>query len=127
MSLGRPACIRFYKTAPFLQAGIEDVSVVLQPASLFCFSAELYTDYKHAIPEAETDVVPPSCVNLQAAGVRCEDVLDCRGRRYSVTLRSVAHVAVDAEAAALPMYSEERQRRRAWWLSSIDEKHGARQ
>ena len=97
--------------------------VVLQPGSLFCFTGELYSDYKHEIPETAADVVPASCANAAAAGVRIGDVLDCSGCRYSVTLRSVAHVVIDAEQAELPMHTEERQRRRAWWLSSINEKN----
>lgn len=127
LSLGRPACIRFYKIAPHhQQTDPAELAVVLQPGSLFCFSGELYTNYTHAIPEAAADVVPSSCVNLEAAGSRVGDVLDCSGCRYSVTLRSVSHVAVDAESAELPMYLEERRRRRAWWLSSIDEKNDKR-
>jgi hypothetical protein len=51
------------------------------------------------------------------------DSLDCSGLRYSVTLRSVVHVAIDTEQAELPMYVEERRRRRSWWLSSINEKN----
>ncbi len=99
------------------------MSIVLQPASLFCFSGELYTDYKHAIPELVADTVPRSCVNAAAAGVRIGDTLDCSGCRYSVTLRGVSHAAVDAEQAELPMYLEERRRRRVWWLSSVNEKN----
>ena len=53
--------------------------VVLQPGSLFCFSGELYSDYKHEIPETTADVVPVSCANAAAAGVRIGDVLDCSG------------------------------------------------
>ena len=103
LSLGRPACIRFYKIGPPQHDAAAAFSVVLQPASLFCFGGELYTDYKHAIPELEADVVPSSCMNLAAAGVASGDALDCSGCRYSVTLRSVSHVAVDAEQAELPM------------------------
>lgn len=125
LSLGRPACIRFHRIAPHDPARPEAISVVLQPASLLCFSSDMYTHYTHSIAESEAETVTACCVNAQAAGVCVGDVLDCRGRRYSVTLRSVAHVAVDAETAELPMYLEERQRRRAWWLSSIDEKSDA--
>lgn len=123
LSLGRPACIRFHKIAAREDEDTAELSVVLQPGSLFCFSGELYTDYKHAIPETDIDVVPRSCVNAHAAGVSPGDALDCSGCRYSITLRKVSHVAVDAEQAELPMHLEERQRRRAWWLSSINEKN----
>ncbi len=137
LSLGRPACIRFYKIANDERSehgghggsvgrGEEeegDLSVVLQPGSLFCFSGQMYTDYKHAIPELVADTVPLSCVNAVAAGVRIGDALDCSGCRYSVTLRGVSHAAVDAEQAELPMYLDERRRRRVWWLASVNEKN----
>ena len=120
--MGRPACIRFYNIGKQQEQDAE-LCVVLQPGSLFCFSGRLYSEYKHEIPETESDAVPASCANAAAAGVSVGDVLDCSGCRYSVTLRSVALVAIDAEEAELPMHAEERQRRRAWWLSSIDEKN----
>ena len=130
LSLGRPACIRFYRMERDEHDGARgedegDRSVVLQPASLFCFSGEYYTHYKHSIPERDVDAVPPTCLNAEAGGVRIADALDCSGCRYSVTLRAVSHVAVDAEQAELPMYVEERHRRRVWWLSSVNEKNGS--
>lgn len=131
LSLGRPACIRFYRMRRDDEhdgargEDEADVSVVLQPGSLFCFSGEYYTHYKHSIPDREVDVVPPTCLNAEAAGVRIADALGCSGCRYSVTLRAVSHVAVDAEQAELPMHLEERHRRRVWWLSSVNEKDGS--
>ncbi len=130
MSLGRAACIRFYKMtreelgscAASGEQDEADMSVVLQPGSLFCFTGALYSDYKHEIPEVEDDAVPRSCINAAAAGVSIGDAISCSGCRYSVTLRSVACIAVQADAGELPMHLEERQRRRVWWLSSINEK-----
>jgi alkylated DNA repair protein alkB homolog 6 len=60
------------------------VHLLLRPGCALGLADPAYTHWTHGIPASAADVVPPTCVNAAAAGVRVGEVVQRAPRRVSL-------------------------------------------
>eukprot|EP00747_Dinoflagellata_sp_TGD_P207032 gnl/TRDRNA2_/TRDRNA2_80643_c0_seq1.p1 gnl/TRDRNA2_/TRDRNA2_80643_c0~~gnl/TRDRNA2_/TRDRNA2_80643_c0_seq1.p1 ORF type:complete len:360 (-),score=50.30 gnl/TRDRNA2_/TRDRNA2_80643_c0_seq1:135-1136(-) len=102
--------------------GTSLATLLLHPGSLVVFEDDAYERLWHGIKDVEEESVDESTANRALAGAQIGDTLQ-RGRRLSLTIRAVRHVAVEAHEFLQPAQQEEARRRRDWWARAVSEKH----
>lgn len=133
ISLGTAAALRFYDPAPRGVAGAvptEVGAVVLQPGSLLVFEGDAYVRLLHGIEAAPRgDVESLDAASILSDAVNRADAASVasvrpvrRGRRLSLTVRIVKHVAKAAAEYVSPDDAAEMRRRREWWAGAVSEK-----
>jgi alkylated DNA repair protein alkB family protein 6 len=110
LSLMAPAVIEFRsdRTSDTLH------SILLEPRSLLIFRGDFYTNLVHGIRDLTKDVIATHCLN-SIVGTE----IDRGDTRLSLTIRSALKVK---DRMYTDEESSEIERRKNWWLNSINEK-----
>lgn len=92
------------------------ISCFLKPRSLLIFEQDKFTDVFHGIRDLEKDTIEKHCLNSKDVGQSFD-----RGQiRLSLTIRSAVHIK---EKLYTEESKKELERRKIWWLNSINEKN----